>query len=67
MPDKFKKRVKTMKQARELGRCLCSSPAFPFECACRYFREFNICKCAGEKLRDWDTQDDWAKFNLTKK
>lgn len=40
------------KKAKEIGRCLCSSPANPIECPCKEYRENGVCRCSsGVALR----------------
>lgn len=51
------------KKSKEIGRCVCSTKVFPFECECKFFKDFNICHCAGEKHEGYDHQQ-WTKYNL---
>ena len=60
----LKKRIEVQKKSRELGRCVCSTPAFPFPCPCPWFikTKGKECKCAGETISV--TQQEWAKYNV---
>lgn len=44
-------REEAQKKAREIGRCLCSSPLNPVDCPCKEYLELGVCKCSGEKTK----------------
>jgi len=46
-------------KSKEIGHCVCSKC---FTCPCNYFTQYNLCKCAGDKIN----QEEWLKFNLNK-
>jgi len=45
-------------KAREIGHCLCSPV---FTCPCNYFKDKNLCKCAGDK--DDNDYNTWVEYN----
>jgi hypothetical protein len=43
-------------KSQEIGHCVCS---IDFPCPCKFFRDKNICHCAGEYV---DTKE-WLNYN----
>jgi selenide,water dikinase len=55
----YEKRKRIMQRSLKLGHCICN-PKQP--CPCDFFKEKNVCLCAGERLEDAPEKVQLTKF-----